>query len=303
MQPNRKVSEIATGRWPAILMQFGIEERFLRDKHGECPLCGGKDRYRFDDKQGRGSWICNQCGAGDGFSLLEKFKGWTFKEAAYQVELIAGSVTAQVVKQESDEAKKMAAVKRIWNESEKVSKGDPVWRYLNRRIGLELIPACLKFHPALPYVDGENVDYHPALIAAVSNPENQGVGVHRIYLTSAGEKAPVDKAKKLMAGKPLNGASIKLGASGEVLGIAEGIETALAASRKFSVPVWAAISAGLLEQWMPPEGVKTVIVFGDNDASYTGQASAYALAKKLRLKGIGAEVRIPEVVGTDWADL
>lgn len=302
MLPNRKVSEIATGRWPSILMYFGIEERFLKNKHGECPICGGKDRYRFDDKAGRGTWICNQCGAGDGFALLEKYKGWTFKEAAYQVELIAGNVTAKAIKEDSDEAKKMAAVKRIWNDAEPVSKGDPVWLYLNRRIGLELIPACLRFHPALPYVDGESVDYFPALVAAVSNHENQGIGVHRIYLTSAGEKAPVEKAKKLMAGRPLNGGSIKLGAAGEVLGIAEGIETALAASRKFSVPVWAAISAGLLEQWMPPESVKTVIVFGDNDASYTGQASAYALAKKLRLKGVNADVRIPELVGTDWAD-
>ena len=302
MQPNRKISEIATGRWPAILMQFGIEERFLRNKHGECPLCGGKDRYRFDDKLGRGSWICNQCGAGDGFALLEKFKGWTFKEAAYQVELVAGNVTAQAVKIESDEAKKMAAVKRVWNETEPVCKGDPVWKYLNRRIGLELIPACLRYHPALPYVDGDSVDYFPALVAAVTSHEKQGIGVHRIYLTSQGEKAPVEKSKKLMAGKPLNGASIKIGAAGDVLGIAEGIETALAASRQFAVPVWAAISAGLMEQWLPPEGVKTVVIFGDNDASFTGQAAAFSLAKKLRIKGINAEVRIPEIVGTDWAD-
>lgn len=302
MLPNRKVSEIATGRWPSILMHFGIEERFLKNKGCPCPICGGKDRYRFDDKAGRGTWICNQCGAGDGFALLEKIKGWSFKEAAYQVEQIAGSVQAVEVKRESDDAKKMAAVKRIWNESEPVCKGDPVWMYLNRRIGLELIPACLRYHPALPYVDGENVDYFPALVAAVSSHENQGIGVHRIYLTAEGYKAPVDKAKKLMAGKPMNGASIKLGASSEVLGIAEGIETALAASRKFSVPVWAAISANLMEQWVPPESVKKVIVFGDNDESFTGQASAYELARKLRLKGIEVDVMIPELAGKDWAD-
>lgn len=302
MLPNRKVSEIATGRWPAILMHFGIEERFLKNKHGECPICGGKDRYRFDDKLGRGSWICNQCGAGDGFALLEKFKGWTFKEAAYQVEQIVGFVQSVETKRESDDAKKMAAVRRIWSESEPVCKGDPVWLYLNRRIGIELIPACLRYHPALPYVDGESIDYYPALVAAVSSHENQGIGVHRIYLTADGKKAPVDKSKKLMAGKPMNGASIKLGAAGEVLGIAEGIETALAASRKFSVPVWAAISANLMEQWLPPSVAKKVIVFGDNDASYTGQASAFALAKKLRLKGIDVDVQIPELAGTDWAD-
>lgn len=302
MLPNRKVSEIATGRWPSILIYFGIAESFLKDKHGPCPICGGKDRFRFDDKAGRGTWICNQCGSGDGFGMLERIKGWSFKEAAYQVELVAGSVQAQVIKQDNDEAKKMAAVKRIWNESEPVCKDDPVWKYLNRRVGLEIVPSCLRFHPALPYVDGETVEYHPALVAAVSSHANQGIGVHRIYLTSDGEKAPVEKVKKLMAGKPMNGASIKLGTSAETLGIAEGIETALAASRKFSVPVWAAISANLLEQWMPPESVNRVIVFGDNDESYTGQASAYALAKKLKNKGISVEVKIPEQVGKDWAD-
>ena len=45
------------------------------------------------------------------------------------------------------------------------------------------------------------------------------------------------------------------------LGIAEGIETALAASYRFGVPVWSAI----LESWEPPTGVKRMIVFGDND--------------------------------------
>lgn len=302
MLPNRKVSEIATGRWPAILMHFGIEERFLKNKHGECPVCGGKDRYRFDDRQGRGTWICNQCGSHDGFALLQMLKGWTFKEAAYQVEQIAGGVQQIAIKQESDEAKKMAAVRRIWNESEPVCKGDPVWLYLNNRVGLELVPSCFRHHPALPYVEGDIVDYHPALVAAVSSHEGQGIAVHRIYLTSDGHKANVEKAKKLLAGRPLNGASIKIGAAGEALGIAEGIETALSASRMFSVPVWAAISATLLEQWMPPEGVKTVIVFGDNDASYTGQSSAFALAKKLTNKGFSVEVRIPDQTGKDWAD-
>lgn len=303
MLPNRKISEIATGRWPSILMHFGVAEEFLKDKHGPCPVCGGKDRYRFDDKAGRGTWICNNCGSHDGFGMLQMLKGWTFKEAAYQVEQIAGSVQAHAIKQDSDEAKKMAAVKRIWNETEPVCKGDPVWKYLNRRVGLEIIPACLRFHPALPYVEGDAVEYHPAMVAAVSSHENMGIGVHRIYLTSEGEKAPVEKAKKLMVGKSMNGASIKLGVSAETLGIAEGIETALAASRRFSVPVWAAISANLMEQWTPPANVKSVIVFGDNDASFTGQSSAYALAKKLTNKGIGVEVKIPELAGKDWADV
>ena len=302
MLPKSNVSEIATGRWKWLLMHFGVDESFLKNKHGPCPFCGGKDRFRFDDKLGRGSWICNQCGSGDGFRLLELLKGWSFKEAAYQVEQVAGSVQQVAIPAETDQAKKMAAVKRIWNESEPVCKGDPVWTYLSNRTGVELIPATIRHHPALAYVDGESVEYFPALVAAVMDANGQGVGVHRIYLSASGDKAPVNTAKKLLTGAAISGASVRLGRSSECLGIAEGIETALAASVRFGVTTWAAISAGMMEQWTPPQDVKRVIVFGDNDASFTGQAAAYRLAQKLTAKKITVEVRIPEDTGKDWAD-
>lgn len=303
MQLNRKPSEIASGKWQWLLTHFGVPSKYLINKHGPCPLCNdGKDRFRFDDKEGRGTWYCNQCGNGDGYSMLQRFKGWSFREAVQEVEKVVGVAVAQEIKSTNDEAKKMAAVKRIWTETEPISKGDPAWIYLNRRTGIELIPANLRFHPALPYVEGENVDYFPALVAAVSDANGVGVGVHRIYLTSEGNKAPVEKAKKLMAGKALQGACVRLGCTNDTLGIAEGIETALAASMRFGVNTWAAISAGLMEQWNPPELVRHLIVFGDNDASYTGQAAAYLLAKRMKAKGIDVDVRIPDQVGTDWAD-
>jgi putative DNA primase/helicase len=27
-----------------------MDERALSGKHGPCPLCGGRDRFRFDDR-------------------------------------------------------------------------------------------------------------------------------------------------------------------------------------------------------------------------------------------------------------
>lgn len=303
MQHNRKAAEISTGRWPSILSALGVDESFLKNRHGPCPICGGRDRFRFDDKQGRGTWYCNQCGGGDGFRMLELVNGWSFRESAIRVEQIAGSFSLDVPKTESDEAQKMAAIKRIWNETEPASKGDPVWVYLNRRAGIEIVPACVRFHPALHYTDGDANDYFPALVAVVAGKDGKGVGIHRIYLTESGQKAPVAKPKKLFAGKPLAGSAVRLGRESECLGIAEGIETALAASMQFGVVTWAAISSGFMEQWLPPAGISRVIVFGDNDESFTGQASAYLLAKRLKHAGLGAEVRIPEIVGKDWADM
>ena len=36
----------ARGRWREILPRLGLEPQFLVKKHGPCPLCGGKDRFR-----------------------------------------------------------------------------------------------------------------------------------------------------------------------------------------------------------------------------------------------------------------
>jgi putative DNA primase/helicase len=68
------------------------------------------------------------------------------------------------------------------------------------------------------------------------------------------------------------------------------------------VPVWAATNAVLLEAWVPPEGVERVLIAGDNDTSFTGQAAAYSLARRLVQKGLAVEIQIPGVAGKDWAD-
>lgn len=89
-----KVTDLANGHWPSILGALaGLSADQLTDKHQPCPLCGGKDRYRFDDQNGSGSWFCNQCGgpdqaggAGNGIDLLMRRTGWTFKEAAQRIE-------------------------------------------------------------------------------------------------------------------------------------------------------------------------------------------------------------------------
>jgi hypothetical protein len=83
--------ESARGRWREILPQLGIESRFLTNKHGPCPLCGGKDRYRFDDKGGEGSYYCAQCGPGNGLILVRKKRGWDFKTAVDEIDKIIGA--------------------------------------------------------------------------------------------------------------------------------------------------------------------------------------------------------------------
>ncbi|KDE36451.1 DNA primase [Kosakonia radicincitans UMEnt01/12] len=80
----------ACGHWPRILPALGV--KVIKNRHQPCPVCGGSDRFRFDDKEGRGTWFCNQCGAGDGLSLVERVLGVTVSEAADRVNALTGSL-------------------------------------------------------------------------------------------------------------------------------------------------------------------------------------------------------------------
>lgn len=95
--------ESAQGQWPEILASLaGLSSDQLTDRHQPCPACGGKDRYRWDDDSGDGSWFCNQCGGknhqgggGNGIDLLMRVRGWSFSEACKQLERHLGGLTSK----------------------------------------------------------------------------------------------------------------------------------------------------------------------------------------------------------------
>jgi putative DNA primase/helicase len=88
------IADLTNGRWPDLLAHLaGLTSDQLTDKHQPCPLCGGKDRYRFDDQDGTGSWYCNQCGGkdqagggGTGIDMLMRRNNWAYPEACQRIE-------------------------------------------------------------------------------------------------------------------------------------------------------------------------------------------------------------------------
>lgn len=294
--------EMAVGRWPGILQALGIQEYFLRNKHGPCPICkDGKDRYRFDDKDGRGTWYCNHCGAGNGMDLIMRVDGIEFAEAAKRVDSVIGNAPQAPVQPEKKDPALL--LRRIYKGLLPAGDDTLVARYLAARL-LPLPKTGIWYHPEMAYYeDGKLLGKYPAMVAMFKSANNRPITYHVTYLTESGQKAEVPAQRKIMPPvEPMAGGSIRLSEPGEVMGIAEGIETALAAECRAKISVWAAATAGMLEQWTPPAVAKEIIVFGDNDNNYTGQAAAYRLAHKLSAKGLTVVVAIPDEVG-DWNDV
>jgi len=300
MQLSRDVLDDAVGKWRDILLSLGIDPKFLQNRHGPCPICAGTDRYRFDDKMGRGNWFCNHCGSGDGVQLLRGVYGWGFRHCVQEVQRVIGTARLSPVRDEKSEEEKKQAMRSLLLEASIVTPGDPVWKYLNRRTGITNVPRSIRYHPSLWHTESQKT--HPAMLATLTYANGDGASVHRTYLDWSGGKAKVEANKKMWPGLPINGACVRLSEIEDLIGIAEGIETAFAASMRFGFPVWAATSAPVLEKWEPPEGIREIVICGDNDTSYAGQAAAYNLAKRLRTKGYPVRVEIPDPEDSDWAD-
>ena len=293
----------ARDRWASLLPMIGVDSQFLSGrKNGPCPMCGGKTRFRFDDKEGRGTWICNHCGAGDGIDLAMRMLGIDFRELAERLEPLIDDAPVMPSAAERSPEDCRSALNRLWSEARRIQPDDAVGRYLKARLGLTTFPRCLRMVDHLRYQD-DVPSYHPAMVAKVSGPDGEAATLHRTYLSQDGRKAAVEIPRRLMPGKVPDGAAVRLFPPAERLGIAEGIETALAASRLFDMPVWAATNATMLAKWQPPDCTREVVVFGDADHAFGGQAAAYALAHRLAVRDRVVRVELPPQIGTDWADV
>ncbi|UOO81602.1 toprim domain-containing protein [Uruburuella testudinis] len=192
----------AQHRWHGILTALGVPSESLTNQHRPCPACGGKDRFRFDDRDGSGSFICNHYGngAGDGFHFVMHFLDCDFPTALNHVAGVLGLTAAApipqiFIKAENKPAEriqdKQARLVSIWNKSQPLSEIDPVAAYLRGR-GLTLngLPQMLRY-AELPYwtqlADGtpQQIGTHPTMLAAICNLDGEIQGLHQTYLKPA----------------------------------------------------------------------------------------------------------------------
>ena len=293
------IAELTKGTWHNLLPQLGIDVKYLKNKHGPCPICGGVDRFRWDNKWNMGGFICTQCGAGNGFDLVMKATGRTFKEIAIQITNILGP--SKVTTKDNDSFyKALNMMKSVWAKSTAPTEGGPVSSYLLRRIGCDWKSNFMRENLDLWCQGQSNI----AMLWKVISHSDQAVNIHKTYLTSDGHKSSLERPKKVMHGTLPDGCAIRTAPAKPIMGVAEGIETALSASLMYDMPVWACMNANMLSKWIPPEIAEEIHVFADNDSNYTGQAKAYALANRLEVQyKRRVIVYTPSEPDTDWNDV
>ena len=301
MMRHTPTAELARGKWRGILMALGMDGKFLADRHGPCPMCGGKDRFRFDNKDGNGTWICGACGAGNGMELVKLHLGCEFREAAKRVDEVLGSgapIASSKPKAEWTDAEIREAKRALYGRSRPIEAGDVAARYLaSRGLGSDEWPAALRTAPP----DGQGF---ASIVAVISDAEGKPASLHQTYVTDRG-KAPIGTPRRMAKGPLPDGACIRLSAPRADLCIAEGIETALSVERLFETPCWAVLNTSMMSKFIPPPECTSLTICADNDAKYGGEAAAYALAHRLACKHpeMDVNVRVPEIIGEDWNDV
>ncbi|MCX2588734.1 DUF927 domain-containing protein [Proteus penneri] len=300
----REVKLKANGQWRNILSHFGAEVPL--NTHTACPHCGGKDRFRFDNKDGNGTFICNQCGSGDGLDLVQRVLGVSVTEAAKEVAGMIGIDTrsdippayrSHEVKAQQDALKEKQAQNQA---NEQIEKHKRFTERYNRTIanakqgeseylkakGFDSTTVTLLSDGSLiiPLIDADGT-----ITAAQTIKSN---GEKRLLLDSAknGSYYPINE--------PVNVSTVI---------IAEGLATAMTCQLiQPEAHTVAAIDAGNLIHVAKVMRVKypesKIIIAGDNDIKpdqdNTGKLAAEKAAKAVN----GVAVLPPTDDKADWDD-
>lgn len=310
----------ARGHWiETIFPALGITVPPSPTRHGPCPVCGGRDRFRCDDRGGEGTFYCNGCRqhSGDGLALVSRVKGCDFHSAVRLVADVLGCGNGAAPRRNLQPPTNDTA-KYIWDSST-VDEGR-VSTYLQSRALSGTVPETLRFHVGLRYWDTSGPERRllgtfPAMVGEIVNVEGQGLGIHRTFLSPDGagkaDVFEVKKSGKYLDVKTISGGAIRVAAfePGKPLVLAEGIETALAIHEAMGWPAWACVSASGLESVQLPEECREIVIGADLDANEAGQLAAEKCAARLRNEGRMVRIVLPPGPipegrkGVDWLDV
>lgn len=208
----------------------------------------GKDRFRLDDKLGRGSWICNRCGYGDGLDLVAKVTGSSLKTAA---EMIASQLGLSANGLSPTERDRLRLQQQAHVEERQRQEQQQHQKAAGE--AAQLIQSCELAES--PYLNSKGLDSYPCAINR--SPKRLGgetfpLGTTVIPLTiENGSLVNVqlireDGTKRYLPGGQTQGAFHRINGS-ELISIAEGFATGLSVHQATGATTYCAMSCGNLQ--------------------------------------------------------
>ena len=318
-----------------------------REFAGLCPFHTEKTPsfYVAPDK---GFWHCFGCGAhGDVIGFVMRRRGFDFVDAVrWLLDLppnlvpVSRSAKFRPPPKYETEARTSARVQAIIRECVPATRGTAAAFYLWSR-GLGDHHPALMSHPALYCSEvGKPL---AALVAPITASDGRVTAVQRIWtldrIESVNGAGPQDARAALVTRKktlgPMLDGAARLAPVGQILGLAEGVESAIAASILYRIPVWSlcglsrlgypahwsegvgerrhwiapdappqGVSARWFDErapslWIPPD-VRGLWIFGD--CGFIGETVAEYAAGWWRQRGIAAEAIFPREGFGDFND-
>lgn len=266
---------------------------------GLCPFHKEKSpSFKVDNI--RRHYKCFGCPAGgDAIDWMRETEGLGFIDAVKALDadrIITKSEPIAQAERAASEIEKRNATRaaQMWAQSVP-APGTLVETYLRYRGISGRVSDELRFMPRCWHKPSEQ--WFPVMLARLS--DNLGfASVQRTYLAPDGRgKAPVAKIDQKRGLGGMRGGAVRLRTVGDVLAIAEGVETALSAAQLYQFATWATCGTGRFTVIDVPESVRFIIIFAD--AGEPGWKAAVTASDHYEHLGYGVEIIRPDA---DFAD-
>ncbi len=200
-----------------------------------------------------------------------------------------------------DRAQRIATARRLWEGAGALAPATTSRRYLQHR-AVRQDPAGLaglRHHGAAEIsVYRSGGPTRPALIAAITAPDDTLTAVEVTYLSPSGRRDERLRCSRKMVGLAPAGSAVRLAFAASELVVGEGVMSVLSASDHLGLPAWALLSARNLAAWSPPGRIHRVIIAADRGAP--GETAAQTLLRRLETAGVESALALPPHGAEDW---
>ncbi|MBB4153255.1 DNA primase [Sphingomonas jinjuensis] len=293
---------------PAVAEKAGVRLKARgREWVGLCPFHNERTPSFTVYDEGR-KFCCFGCRAsGDVLDFVQQAYGVKLFEA---IDMLDSGALAELRQQLPPPRPKQdlrPVADRIVREAVPI-EGTPAAAYLRSRGITMPLPHTLRFARLAPPKQPEDNGLLaangstplPCLVAVVTDPAGQLVGIQRTYLTEDGRKAATTDGKVKYSLGNLIGGAIQLGPPAETIVVTEGLEDGLSLAQSLGESVWVAAGTKMLPHMQFPEVTRSVIIGADRDEP--GERAAQAAAEAYRGRGLSVTIARPDAPFKDWND-